>query len=64
MLKPFQHRQNADKSYDSICLKCFLTAAKAGCEEDLEKLEPEHRCDHAFFADRGVFGDTLMRKIQ
>jgi hypothetical protein len=30
---PFQHRDNEDGSFDSICTRCFLTVASAD-EED------------------------------
>jgi hypothetical protein len=41
----FYHRLNADGTIDSICLNCFLTAAKADIGSDLQELESAHQCD-------------------
>ena len=41
----FHHRVNADGTIDSICLSCFLTAAKADIGSDLQELEAAHQCD-------------------
>lgn len=38
----FTHRQNADGSYDSICMFCFLTAATSQKEDQLARLEQGH----------------------
>jgi hypothetical protein len=38
----FYHRHNADGSYDSICMYCFLTAGTSPCEEQLRGLEQGH----------------------
>jgi len=43
--RKFYHRVNADNTIDSICLICFLTAAKAEIGSDLRKLEAAHQCD-------------------
>jgi hypothetical protein len=40
----FHRRQNADGTIDSICLRCFLTAASAENETDLHKRETAHQC--------------------
>lgn len=41
----FHHRLYADGTLDSICLSCFLTAARAENEADLHELEAAHQCD-------------------
>jgi hypothetical protein len=41
----FAHRHNSDGSYDSICFKCYATAATAGKEEALSSAESAHVCD-------------------
>jgi hypothetical protein len=41
----FCHRHNKDGTVDSICMKCFLTAGNAICEETLARLESEHICN-------------------
>jgi hypothetical protein len=41
----FFHRVNTNKTIDAICLNCFLTAATAGNEADLNELELARRCE-------------------
>lgn len=43
----FHHRLNSDGNWDSICLKCFLTAARAKTEMVLTREEQEHVCSHS-----------------
>ena len=52
----FRYRVNADGTIDSICLHCFMTAAKTGNEADLDRLEAAHRCDDGerFFVLRSL----------
>jgi hypothetical protein len=40
----FRYRQNADGTWDSICLLCFQTAASAEHFADLAVLEGQHEC--------------------
>jgi hypothetical protein len=40
----FKHRQNADETWDSICLHCFATIATAEQEEGLTHPEDAHNC--------------------
>jgi hypothetical protein len=40
----FHHRINADGTIDSICLCCFLTAAKGNIGSDLREIEAAHEC--------------------
>jgi hypothetical protein len=42
----FHHRVNADGTIDSICLSCFLTAARADIGSDFHGLEAAHQCDN------------------
>jgi hypothetical protein len=44
-LPSFDHRHNADESYDSICTKCYATVASAGKKEALSWFESAHVCD-------------------
>lgn len=41
----FRRRRNEDGTFDSICLRCFLTAASAPEESELTSLELKHVCD-------------------
>jgi hypothetical protein len=50
----YPHRQNRDGSFDSICLKCLATVARARVVTELKSYEKVHICDEAFLADRGV----------
>jgi hypothetical protein len=38
----FHHRLNSNGTVDSVCLRCFLTAAKADIGSDLQELEAAH----------------------
>jgi len=40
----FAHRQNADGSFDSICLFCYLTVSSALGESGLADGEATHSC--------------------
>jgi hypothetical protein len=42
--RKFHHRVNTDGTIDSICLRCFLTVARADIGSDLKGLEAAHRC--------------------
>jgi hypothetical protein len=41
----FRHRENQDGSWDSICLRCYLTAAHSYAEQPLTAVESQHHCD-------------------
>jgi hypothetical protein len=41
----FAYRRNSDGSYDSICLRCYATAASARKDESLSSSESAHVCD-------------------
>jgi hypothetical protein len=43
----FRHRENQDGSWDSICLRCYLTAAHSYSEQPLLSVESEHCCDES-----------------
>ena len=43
--RKFYHRVNTDGTIDSICLRCFLTAAKAEIGSELREIEAAHQCD-------------------
>jgi hypothetical protein len=40
----FKHRHNPDGSWDSVCMKCFLTVMTAASEEKLSTAEQWHVC--------------------
>ncbi len=41
----FAHRLNADGTFDSICMSCFLTIGSAESDPALEAQEKMHRCN-------------------
>jgi hypothetical protein len=46
LLEPsFRHRENLDGSWDSICLRCYATAAHSYGEGLLAEAEQGHCCD-------------------
>jgi hypothetical protein len=45
--RSFRHRQNPDGSWDSICMRCYLTAAHTFGEKLLSSVESGHCCDEA-----------------
>jgi hypothetical protein len=51
---PHYHRHNPNNSFDSICLICFVTIARARHEVELVELERDHVCESAFLAERGM----------
>jgi hypothetical protein len=44
----YYYRQNRDGTWDSICLHCFLTAARTSKKEELADLEALHHCSPLF----------------
>jgi len=40
----FKHRHNREGTWDSICVKCYLTVATAANEEGLCTAEEAHDC--------------------
>jgi hypothetical protein len=54
-LRTFRRRLNRDGSYDSICLRCFLTIANTRTETELKARENVHTCDHAMLCERRLF---------
>ena len=52
----FYHRRNHDGTWDSICMKCFLTVTNAPKEEDLESSEECHDCAELMEAKRRMWG--------
>jgi hypothetical protein len=43
----FRHRENQDGSWDSICMRCYLTAAHSYREQPLASVESGHHCDES-----------------
>jgi hypothetical protein len=59
-LLAFRRRHNEDGTWDSICLRCYRTAATAPDATWLPLLQSTHTCDpmdlHAWMSDREQFG--------
>ena len=45
LFRQFAHRRNADASFDTICLTCFLTVGSALVDAALQDLESDHHCE-------------------
>jgi hypothetical protein len=45
LAQSFRHRENQDGSWDSICMRCYLTAAHSYGEQPLVAVESGHHCD-------------------
>jgi hypothetical protein len=56
----FPHRRNADGTFESICINCFLTVGHARSEAELAESEENHICDSSFLAERGMFSDPRI----
>src|ERR1700749_4030082 len=52
----FRHRQNPDGSWDSICMRCYLTAAHTFGEKLLTAVESGHCCDEASWLFKEAVG--------
>jgi hypothetical protein len=48
----FLRRKYSNGTQDSICLKCFLTAAR-GTEEEIKRGEANHKCEEAIRMECG-----------
>jgi hypothetical protein len=66
-LLAFRRRHNEDGTWDSICLRCFRTAASALDASWLSLLQSAHTCDpmdlHAWMSDREQFGLNLPQHL-
>jgi hypothetical protein len=66
-LLAFRRRHNEDGTWDSICLRCFRTAATARDLSWLPLLQSNHTCDpmdlHAWMSDREQFGLNLPQHL-
>jgi len=47
LAQSFRHRENQDGSWDSICMRCYLTAAHSYGEQPLTAVESGHHCDES-----------------
>jgi hypothetical protein len=66
-LLAFKRRHNEDGTWDSICLRCFRTAATARDVSWLPLLQGNHTCDpmdlHVWMSDREQFGLNLPQHL-
>ena len=58
LVRSFRHRQNPDGSWDSICMRCYLTAAHTFGEKLLASVESGHCCDEASWLFKEPVGVT------
>ena len=50
----YAHRENADGTFDSICLRCFQTIVSANSEMELVDSERVHSCTSAVVYTNGI----------
>jgi hypothetical protein len=50
----YPHRHNADGSYDSVCMTCFITVASTQTEDELIPHERKHICALSALSQRGL----------
>jgi hypothetical protein len=66
-LPAFRRRHNGGGTWDSICLRCYRTAASARNASWLQLLQSTHTCDpmdlHAWMSDRELFGLNLPQHL-
>jgi hypothetical protein len=66
-LLAFRRRHNGDGTWDSICLRCYRTAACAQDASWLPLLQSTHTCDpmdlHAWMSDCEQFGLNLPQNL-
>lgn len=60
----FRHRENPDGSWDSICMRCYLTAAHSYSEEPLGPVEANHHCDEASWILRQSTGSVSRPSLR
>jgi hypothetical protein len=51
----FTHSRNRDGSFDSFCLKCFVTVAHCKSEPELAGFDKRHACEINPLSQRGNF---------
>jgi hypothetical protein len=44
----FYHRKNDDKTFDSICMRCYRTVTSGAEESQLAEFERDHICEDRF----------------
>lgn len=57
----FAHQTNPDGTFDSICLKCFITVHRGADEEDLDVSEYIHTCDLEALSSYVSVGQRTLR---
>ena len=64
LLHRFAHRRNADASFDSICLGCFVTVGSAPVDAALKDLESVHHCEPwGVDAYRNISGSSVRSRL-
>ena len=61
LVQPFRHRNNLDGTWDSICMRCYATAAHSHEQASLRTVELRHRCDETSWLYKEPMGDPALR---
>ena len=61
LLHSFRHRENLDGTWDSICMRCYATAAHSHEQRSLESVELRHHCDERSWLYKEPVGFPMLR---
>jgi len=61
ILNSFRHRENLDGTWDSICMRCYATAAHSHQQASLGTVELRHRCDDRSWLYKEHAGVPMLR---
>jgi hypothetical protein len=60
-LHTFRHRENLDGTWDSICMRCYATAAHSHEHAALGHAELRHHCDETTWMFKEAAGAPTLR---
>ena len=64
LVQSFRHRENLDGTWDSICMRCYATAAHSHQEAVLALVELRHHCDEMTWVYKEPVGCMSMPSVQ
>lgn len=62
-LHSFRHRENLDGTWDSICMRCYATAAHSHEQRTLGSVELRHHCDERSWLYKEPAGFPTLRPV-
>jgi hypothetical protein len=61
LLHSFRHRENLDGTWDSICMRCYGTAAHSHERASLGSVELQHHCNETNWLYKEADGTAPLR---